>query len=170
MSAAPKSYLVGQWGAWRGNLLAWFLQASADISLDAMSAKSKLATSCKQMIVENTGQSRTSSTLVEILKILLDNTGDWMKRKIWEWWSWWSRQEVEGREERYENEAGMEGAHCRLKRNKQIQTLIGHHTGCPVSMGGRTWCFDSDGSVESVSSPKWAAGTMLPFPPHVEFI
>ena len=52
------------------------LQASADKSLDAMSAESKFATSCKQMIVENTGQSRTSSTLVEILKILLDNTGD----------------------------------------------------------------------------------------------
>ena len=46
------------------------MQASADISLDAMSEQTKLATLCKQMTLENTGQSKTSRTLVEIQNFL----------------------------------------------------------------------------------------------------
>ena len=66
MPPSPKSYLVGQCGAWRENLLAWFLQASADISLDATSSKPKPSTLWKQITLKNTGQSKTSRTLVEI--------------------------------------------------------------------------------------------------------
>ena len=78
MSPSSDSYLVGQWGAWRENLLAWFLQASADTYLDAKSAKPKLATLCKQITLENTGQSKTFRTLVEIQKKLYHNNQEVM--------------------------------------------------------------------------------------------
>ena len=78
MSPALKPNLVGQWGAWRGNLLAGFLQASADISLEGTSAKPKLATFCKKITLENTGQSKTSRILVEILKFFHQNNQEVM--------------------------------------------------------------------------------------------
>ena len=78
MSPSPKSYLVGQWGTGRGNQRAWFLQASADISGDAMPAKPKLATLFKQITLETTGQSKTSRTLVEIEYFLHQNNQEVM--------------------------------------------------------------------------------------------
>ena len=50
------------------NLLAWLLQPSTGMSLDATSTKPKLATLWKHMPLENRGQSKTFRTLV-ILKI-----------------------------------------------------------------------------------------------------
>ena len=78
MSPSHKSYLAGKWGAWRENLLAACLQASAGKSLHAEAAKPKLATFHKKITLEHTRQSETSRTLVEILDFLHQNNREVM--------------------------------------------------------------------------------------------
>ena len=66
MFAAKKFISYSHSGACSKSLLACFLQASADILIDAKFEKPKLATLCMQLTLENTGLNQTSRTLVQI--------------------------------------------------------------------------------------------------------
>ena len=66
MFAAKKFISCSHSGACSQSLLACFLQASADILIDAKFEKPKLATLCMQLTLENTGLNQTSRTLVQI--------------------------------------------------------------------------------------------------------
>ena len=73
-------------GACSESLLACFLQASADTSVNAKSADPKLATLCMQMTLENTGYNQTSRTLVQIQNFYHQNNQEKMyftERCIW---------------------------------------------------------------------------------------
>ena len=66
MFAAKKFISCSHSGACSQSLLACFLQASADILIDAKFEKPKLATLCMKLTLENTGLNQTSRTLVQI--------------------------------------------------------------------------------------------------------